>query len=299
MDAPREAPQLRPLGIGDIVDRVFALYRSRPLLFLIVGAPPYLVLQLLVDAATGSRIGTLQSLSSDIGAGRAVDPAAFADVMSTFAAVAIVGGIAGLILLAIQSASLVDAMAARYLGREVAIGVSFGTGLRAAPRVIVAGVAVFVLIVLLWAVLTVVMLLTRETLVVVVAVLAGLFATVYIFASTLVVPVVATLEGSGPLAAIRRSWWLARGNRWRILGLQILLVVLNLVISALLSTLVVTSLIADLSVRTAAQTIVSVIATIAWAPIQWGTFTVLYYDLRVRHEAYDLQLGAEALPRAP
>jgi len=31
--------------------------------------------------------------------------------------------------------------------------------------------------------------------------------------------------------------------------------------------------------------------------VEWGTFTILYFDLRVRKEALDLQLAAEALPR--
>ena len=47
-----EAPQLRPLGVGDIVDRVFALYRSRPLLYLAAAAIPYLVFVLLIAGVT-------------------------------------------------------------------------------------------------------------------------------------------------------------------------------------------------------------------------------------------------------
>jgi hypothetical protein len=42
---------------------------------------------------------------------------------------------------------------------------------------------------------------------------------------------------------------------------------------------------------------VNLLANIAWAPIYWGTFSILYYDLRVRKEALDLQLAVEALPR--
>jgi len=32
-------------------------------------------------------------------------------------------------------------------------------------------------------------------------------------------------------------------------------------------------------------------------PLVYGSLTPLYYDLRVRKEAFDLQLAAEALPR--
>jgi hypothetical protein len=50
-------------------------------------------------------------------------------------------------------------------------------------------------------------------------------------------------------------------------------------------------------VRFALQQGVSLLANIAWAPIQWATIAVLYFDLRVRKEALDLQLATEALPR--
>ena len=43
-----EVPQLRPLGVGDIVDRVFALYRSRPLLYIAASAVPYLLFVLVI-----------------------------------------------------------------------------------------------------------------------------------------------------------------------------------------------------------------------------------------------------------
>ena len=45
-----DAPVLRPLGVGDVVDRVFNLYRGRPLLFLALAAIPYLVLFLVIGA---------------------------------------------------------------------------------------------------------------------------------------------------------------------------------------------------------------------------------------------------------
>src|SRR6266850_1695977 len=45
VDAPQlgraaEAPQLRPLGVGDIVDRVFSMYRQRALLFAALSSIP-------------------------------------------------------------------------------------------------------------------------------------------------------------------------------------------------------------------------------------------------------------------
>ena len=41
--APAPAPALRPLGVGDVVDRVFRLYRDRPLGLFLLGAIPFVV----------------------------------------------------------------------------------------------------------------------------------------------------------------------------------------------------------------------------------------------------------------
>ena len=57
------------------------------------------------------------------------------------------------------------------------------------------------------------------------------------------------------------------------------------------------SFIADPLARTVLQQAANLVASVVWAPVQWGTFTVLYYDTRVRREAYDLSLAAEALTR--
>jgi hypothetical protein len=301
-DALAETPQLRPLGVGDIVDRVFAVYRSRPLLFLAIAAAPYLVLVLIITGFV------LVSAASFIGIAKITDAAARGGVPDPAAVVAAFGSIAGFLLaivvvsvviLSAQSAALVDAMAHGYLGRQITLGRAFRDGLAASPSVIGAGLLVFFGIIAFWAVLIVAAVVSQQALVVLGVVLLAVVGTVYIAASTLVAPVVATIERVGPATALRRSWRLSEGNRWRILGLELLLLIINGVISALLSTVLVTSFISDINTRTIVQQIANVIATVAWAPVQWGTFAVLYYDLRVRHEAFDLQLAAEALPRTP
>jgi hypothetical protein len=127
--------------------------------------------------------------------------------------------------------------------------------------------------------------------------LGGLVFTVYVGVAWIVAPAVATLEPVGALRVLRRAWNLSSGNRWRIIGLQLLLLILNVVVSALFSFVFLSALIGDATIRFVLQQTVSVVANIAWAPIQWATITVLYFDLRVRREGLDLQLAAEALPR--
>lgn len=300
METPRaEAPQLKPLGVGDIVDRVFALYRSRPLLFLALSAVPYLALVLIIvvlTVATGLTSG-LFDVFTQLAAGEAPDPETLAPLLASLAAFAVVVTIVAVVILSAQSAALIDATSSLYLGRPVTFETAFRSGVRAAPRVIGAGLLLFLGMVLAWAVLAVVMVLSNQVLVVLVLTLGGLVGTVFILTGTLVTPVAATIEGAGPVGALQRSWTLSEGNRWRILGLQFLLIVLNAVISTLLSAVFVGALIGDENVRAALQQIVNLVANVAWAPVQWATFAVLYYDLRVRREAFDLQLAAESMPR--
>lgn len=300
--APAEAPQLRPLGVGDIVDRVFALYRNRPMLFLGLAAVPYLLLVVAIAVLTLFFVGsvvTFTSVLTSLAAGTAPDPAVLGPAIASFATFGLIVVILAVVILSAQTAALVYAMGARYLGRPTTFGEAFRGGLSAAPRIIGAGLLVFFIVMVGWIVLIVIMAISQQALVFLGLGLLGIVATAYFFASTLVSPVVATLERAGPVTALRRSWQLSQGNLWRIIGLQLLLFVLNAVISVVLSAIFLSSLISDTTVRAVIQQIASIITNVAWAPVEWGTFAVLYYDLRVRREAFDLQLAAEALPRQP
>ena len=205
-----------------------------------------------------------------------------------------------------QSASLVHAASRRYLAKDVAIGESFRAGLSASGRLFIAGVLVFLAIVGVWAVLLIVAAITNQGLAFFLAILAAIVATAYLGCSWLVAPVIVVVEKMGPIAALGRAWGLSGGNRWRILGIQVLLFILNLVLSLLIGGLF-GGLVAagaqggtpgQLGVTSIVQSIVNLASTIIWAPVEWIAFTVLYYDLRVRKEAFDLQLAAEALPQS-
>ena len=299
-----EAPQLRPLGVGDIVDRVFSMYRQRALLFIALSAVPYLALSLVIGGialSLGTQLAPLASFVESFGndpvSSNLVLTPAMAAAFFTLIVFGLVAGVVSVLVLSVQIGSLVDAAAARYLGRETTVGASFRAGLRVAPKIIGTGLLLFFSLMLGWIVLLFVVAISRNALVATVGILAGLVITVFVFVSWLVAPVAATVERIGPLHAVRRSWWLSKGHRWRILGLQILLWVLQVVLSTLVSFIFVAAFITDATVRLVLQNIVNVVATVLWAPVEWGTFTILYFDLRVRKEALDLQLAAEALPR--
>ena len=136
-------------------------------------------------------------------------------------------------------------------------------------------------------------------------VIVAIAGTFYLAASWLVAPVIVVVEKMGPIAALGRSWRLSSGSRWRIIGIQALLGILNLVLSLLIGGIFgglaaagQTEQPGQFGVSTVIQTLVNLASTIIWAPVEWIAFTILYYDLRVRKEAFDLQLAAEALPQS-
>jgi hypothetical protein len=299
-----QAPMLRPLGVGDVLDRTFTVYRSKPLVFIGLSAIWYLALVLVfIVLAVAVFAGALAAFAR-----QATTPS---PEQIAGAAVGIIGFVLVVVIVAIlafsaQSASLVYAASRRYLATDVTIGESFRAGLSAAGRLFVAGVLVFLAIVGAWAVLLIAAALTNQGLAFVIAIPAAIFVTAFLGCSWLVAPVVVVVEKMGPVAALGRAWWLSSGHRGRIFGIQILLFILNLVLSLLIGGIFGGFAAAGgqggtpgtLGITSVVQTLVNLASTIVWAPVEWIAFTVLYYDLRVRKEAFDLQLAAEALPQS-
>jgi hypothetical protein len=294
---------LRPLGVGDVLDRTFTVYRSKPLVFIGLSAIWYLLLVLVfVVLAVVIFAGALAAFSRQA---TTPSPEQIAGAAVGIIGFVIVAVIVAILLFAAQSAALVHAAARRYLAKDVAIGEAFRAGLAASPRLFIAGVLVFLAIFGVWAVLVIAAALANQGILWALVVLAGIVATAFLGCSWLVAPVVVVVEKMGPIAALGRAWRLSSGNRWRIFGIQVLLFILNLVLSLLIGGIF--GGIAATSTQSGpagqlglsvVQSLVNLASTIIWAPVEWIAFTVLYYDLRVRKEAFDLQLAAEALPQS-
>ena len=112
-------------------------------------------------------------------------------------------------------------------------------------------------------------------------------------------PQMVVLEGRGPLEALSRSWQLVRGSFWRVLGtvilisllVQILIIIPGLIFGGIIG--FVFSDPQDFAIQQSLSTLVGYIAQILFLPVSIIAYTLLYYDLRVRKEGYDLQLLAQ------
>ena len=108
-----------------------------------------------------------------------------------------------------------------------------------------------------------------------------------------VTPAVMT-EGLGPLAAVRRSGALAQGSVKRVLGLLFLLAIVGIFVYITMMMLV-SAMAGNRPQLSAALTTAALIPIVPFAA---AMVTVLYYDLRIRKEGYDVELMAAQLAQS-
>ena len=104
-------------------------------------------------------------------------------------------------------------------------------------------------------------------------------------------------ENLGPIRSLGRSWQLVEGKWWRTFGilllLQILLSIVSYVIGAFFQ--VIGGLIPGLSAdaHAAVNQVGSTLGSVVAVPIQYIAWTLMYFDLRVRKESFDLDQLAQ------
>ena len=300
----QEAPVLRPLSVGDIIDRVLRLLRANLVLILGIAVLPALIVAVLERVFGLSQTFDLNDVGAALGTagGGPVIPRQLqpANPGAAFA-VAIIGVAVSII----QAAALIEAIGQRYLGRTVTVREAYTRGLRSVPRLVLTGllvVAVFAALVLV--VIAAIVVLNSAVAPAAAGITAGLSGLVgfffflpWAFLSLAVVGPAIVLEGLGPIAGIRRSFHLMDRSRLRALGLYILMAIISSLLGLIFGVIFLASFVTEPTTRAVLQTIANVASAAVSGPLIYGAIVLLYYDLRVRKEAFDLQLAAEALPR--
>jgi hypothetical protein len=123
------------------------------------------------------------------------------------------------------------------------------------------------------------------------AISAFIAVTCYLIGLFVAATAVVALDGAGPIAALQRSVQLSRGRVRHVLAGMTLAYALYFV--GLLPII----LLAGGGARILAQ-FLSVAASILIFPLLSSTRVVLYYDLQIRHEGYDLELMAQRVAAA-
>jgi hypothetical protein len=117
----------------------------------------------------------------------------------------------------------------------------------------------------------------------------------------MVVPVV-VLERQGSIASVQRAWYLVRRRFWPVLGTIFVLYLFNFlivngptaIVNVILTALAPSfgSTTTQLIVTAIIQAMVSIVFIVIYYPLQMTAFTLIYFDLRVRTEGFDLALMA-------
>jgi hypothetical protein len=265
--------ELRPLSLGEILDRTFSLYRRNFLLFLGITAIP----QLLVLALNLVQVLVLKTP----GVTPRVPASQFqAGAASSFLAFGIVGGILALIIYVVSflfaQGGTIYAVSDLYLGRTTTIGDSLGRMkgqlLNLLGVMILNGLATLAAFIFL--------------------IIPG----IYVACRLCTCIPAALLEDLGARESLERSFSLTKDNAGR--AFVIYLLYFALLYAAIFLFLMPFGVLAAFSAKDpsmlrwtmAMMQVGNFIAAVLVSPFILIATSVFYYDLRVRKEAFDLQV---------
>ncbi len=320
-----------PMSLGQLLDRAFRLYRARfgklALTAALFFVPLAVISALLMGVVANSYFGLLL--------GAVEQPAAFDEwtvlqASGATIALSLTVSLFGLILGALAFLSLLAQADANAMGRELSIGASVRLGMSRfwpfvgmsllvgliASGVLLVVYLVFFILAFIFAGVIVALATVADSsrvaavgaTVLLLALVFGLMFLLllpfaYLTTRWLVAPVVIVTERLGPTTALSRSWRLTEDSFWRLFGLLILLFILNSVVLTLPLTLVQFAAFAAMTPQmfgllNGALTGLGYLVSILWHPFLALTLTLVYYDLRVRKENFDLELRIQALEAA-
>ena len=305
---------LRPLSLGELLDRAFTLYRRHFTTFVGIMAVP---------AAVATVLGVIvQLMQSQIQAQAlaAAEGGTPPDPLNTLMVVG-VGFVAMMGLMVVYWAAYTVALGAAsaavseiYLGRTASVSEAYGHVRERIGRLLLLMVLVTLRLMALGGVVALVTLgsalaLSRSPL------LQGLTVFVLLLAGFLIVSSVMlryalsvpalVLENISANASIRRSVELVRGSLWRVVVLLLFATVIAYItVMIVQGPLMVAAMMAGPASATAfwlnmAGAVLGGVAGAISGPIMIIAFALLYYDVRIRQEGLDVQLMMAMLPTGP
>jgi len=313
----------RPLGLGELLDGAFRLYRAQFARLVLTAAIFLVPVGVLSTLLLGATMGDFTQLILEAGSepvdGR-LDPGLGA------VGAYLLTGLLGYLGTGLAFVSLTAQAAGLIGGEELTPGQSIRRGARRllpfAGMVLLAGLAVTALVVALYVVLFFVVFASAlalgfvgentgaGVLAVALAVVAFVFYMALIVAVFIPVglllarwaaaPALVVVEKLGPVQSLSRSWQLTRHNLWRVFGYLVLLAIFNFVVLGLPVSVLQSLLVFALTTQwygwlSGLLVGVSYLLNVLWVPFLVLALVMLYFDLRVRNESLDLEARVQAL----
>lgn len=275
--------RLRPMGIGDILDTIFRLYRDNVALFIATVAILEVPLQIINLIITFSLLDVTKTSVTTTTTGSGLTDAqqqALIQAGLASAGLGLVLAVISLIFSAMISASLAVVISQRFLNRPITSGQAYRSAVDRLGALVLG---------LLWIGIRVALMAIT---------IVGIPFAIYFGVAWTLFPQAVMLDGVGGGAASRRSRELIKGFWWKTLGLLIITAILVGVVGLIPSAIVGSIMGTDPSMlvpRTLVSGIVGLIVAVLVAPIQIGSTTLLFYDLKIRKEAFDLEAMARQI----
>lgn len=285
-------PQLRPLSMGQLLDRAIRIYRQNFWTFTGIVALtqiPTTIFSILVTVAIANY--TPSSRSPDTG-NEFLDAFLFGlnQVPPWAATVNIIILFVGFLLTMLAYAGVVQSVAEVYLGKEVElVDALTKAGKRWSSLFwpLIAAAVLTIFLVIYWIFVPFLGWFTG----------AGLLFFWVAAAAYLVTPIV-ILERKGAFGTLARTWELSRRRFWWLLGFGLILIFFNWLIIQGPSLLIASALVQFGGFGLAStesqivQQVVNTLLSAIYLPLQLTCYTLIYFDLRIRTEGLDLSLQA-------
>ena len=289
---PEHERNLRPLGIGEVLDRAVTLcvrFFVPLAVVYIVFALPQGIVQYFAGRGFSQVVATVTAaVQTQVATGRPADAAMLAHELRRSSMPSGWLGTAWLLVFFIAPlavAALVDMTAADYFGRPSSFSQAYRTALRSWLPLIGVNLLFFVAAVFLYVAFALVVVLA----VIAFAVVATLALQVSYFACV--------IEGAPPVRAFSTSIARVFGGiglpRALLFGAAYLAIAFGVGLVALVGELTITSL----THSDVAAVIYATLLRIVTAIFTTAFVCIFYFDLRVREEGYDLQLAAQDVLR--
>jgi len=265
-----DAPRLKTMKVVEILDASFRLYRDNFVTFLGILAGAYVPVILI-------ELLTRRAMMSSLNPGAPRDPHD-SGAVAVYGLVMLLMALLTMVAFSLATGALTRAVSSRYLNEPASIGACYsfivGILLKYLGTNLLYGLVIGLGLLL--------------------CVVPGLiFAIMFAFTSPIVV-----LEGLGGTSAMGRSRQLARGNWLRIIGMGLLMIIVQLLLQlglgAALGLVVPKMTTSAGSIDLINQGVTQVFSMIL-APFLSVAWILLYYDIRIRSEAFDLEVLAKSM----
>ncbi|MEM8531715.1 MAG: glycerophosphoryl diester phosphodiesterase membrane domain-containing protein [Chloroflexota bacterium] len=318
-------PELRSMSFIDILDTAFRIYRAHFLTFVGIVALlqiPFVILQTLFQFTVGwePAVAVTRFSSTPTFSGSGFPDVPLIDLVIYYVGLIGFSVLQSLVLFTLITGALAHAISRIYLGQPISIITAYQFGRRQYLALIVATFALFLVLIVLYALFIACIAggvfatisIGGETgvwagvgllLAILFVSLAFLILLAFVYTRMVFITQTVVLESHGPLAAIGRSWRLTARYFWRTFGILATMIILAYIVYGIPTAIIQLGIAFTGGFSPESQilgqnigVLVAQIGYIIALPLQFVTYTLLYYDLRIRKEGFDIELKSQQTP---